>query len=75
MSNTLIFQVVEHMKSLPDDLQRQVLEFVQTLKSSPPPGVAGKQLLPFAGAISPEDLQVMRQAIADGCEQIDLNEW
>jgi hypothetical protein len=75
MSNTLITQVVEHMKTLPDNLQKQVLEFVQTLEASVPRGVAGQELLRFAGLISPEDLQLMQQAIEDGCEQVDVNEW
>ncbi|WP_287288772.1 hypothetical protein [Okeania sp. SIO2B9] len=35
-------------------------------------GISGTQLLPFAGSISPEDLQTMDEAIKQGCEQ---NEW
>jgi len=37
--------------------------------------VPGKQLLQFAGAIPLDDLELMRQAIEDECEQVDLNEW
>lgn len=32
MSNRIITKVVEEMNSLPDDLQQQVLEFVETLR-------------------------------------------
>jgi hypothetical protein len=42
---------------------------------SVPRGVPGPQLLRFAGAISPDDLQLMRQAIEEGCERVDTNEW
>lgn len=39
-----------------------------------PPGVAGGSLLRFAGAIEPEDLQLMKHAIRD-CERIDPDGW
>jgi hypothetical protein len=35
-------------------------------------GVAGQQLLHFAGSISPEDAKLMREAIEQGCEQVDV---
>ncbi len=75
MSNSIITKVVEQLETLPATLQQQVLEFIQTLKASTPPGVPGRQLLRFAGAIPADDLQLMRQAIEEGCEQVDMNEW
>jgi hypothetical protein len=75
MSNSIIDKVVEHLATLPDSLQRQVLEFVQTLKASIRQGVPGRELLQFAGAIPLDDLQLMRQAIEAGCEQVELDEW
>ncbi|MFQ5851497.1 MAG: right-handed parallel beta-helix repeat-containing protein [Candidatus Binatia bacterium] len=47
----------------------------QSLDSSQPKGVAGKQLLHFAGAIDADDLQMMTDVIEAGCEQVDLDEW
>jgi hypothetical protein len=38
-------------------------------------GVPGRQLLRFAGAIPPDDLDLMRQAIEADCEQVDTHEW
>lgn len=38
-------------------------------------GIPGKQLLHFAGIISPDDLQLMQQAIQADCEIVDSNEW
>ncbi len=29
----------------------------------------------FVGMITPEDLAVMKQAIGQGCEQVDADEW
>jgi hypothetical protein len=40
-----------------------------------PVGVPGASLLRFAGAISIEDLDSMTQAIEQGCERTDANEW
>ncbi len=75
MSNSIVTTVVEQLVTLPDELQQQVLEFVQTLKASVRHGVSGKQLLRFAGFIPLDDLQRIRQAIDTGCAQVDLNEW
>ena len=75
MSRAIETKVMEQLETLPENLQRQVLEFVQALHVLTPRGVPGKQLLPFAGAIPRDDLALMRQAIGEDCERIDLNEW
>jgi hypothetical protein len=75
MNNSIIDKVVEQLTTLPDDLQRQVLEYVQTLRASVRQGVPGRQLVQFAGTIPLDDLHLMRQAIEIGCEQVNLNEW
>jgi hypothetical protein len=38
-------------------------------------GVSGKSLLHFSGAMAADDVQQMTQAIAEGCEQINTDEW
>lgn len=38
-------------------------------------GVPGTTLLHFAGMIPPDELSAMTQAIEQGCEQADPNEW
>ena len=75
MSNTVVTKVVEQLETLPEDLQQQVLAFVQALRAAVQPGIPGKQLLRFAGAIPADDLQLMEQAIETGCGQVDLNGW
>ena len=37
--------------------------------------VSGKDLLQFAGSIPPEDLEIIRKAIEEDCENIDFEEW
>jgi hypothetical protein len=73
--NTLVDRVVEQLKTLPYELQRRVFEFTRALVTSTPQGVPGKELIRFAGAIPLNDLERMREVIAESCEQVDANEW
>lgn len=75
MNTSIIDRVLEQLKTLPHDLQLRVLEFTRALTLSTPRGVPGEQLLHFAGTIPPDDVQRMREAIEQGCEQVDTNEW
>ncbi len=67
-----ILKQVEH---LAPDLQRRVLDFARSLALSPPRGTTGKQLLHFAGILTDEEARAMTEAIEEGCERIDGNEW
>ncbi len=75
MSISVIDQVVEQLRAMPQPLQWEVLEFARTLISSKVQGVSGQALLRFAGTIPIDDLQLMQEAINQDCEQVDLNEW
>ena len=75
MDSPIIKEIVKKVKTLPDNLQRQVLIFVDTLQDSSTRGTPGKGLLEFAGTISPEDLSLIQEAITSGCEQLDANDW
>jgi hypothetical protein len=68
MSISVIDQVVEQLRSMPQPLQWQVLEFARTLISSKVKGVSGQQLLRFAGTIPIDDLQLMQEAIEQNCD-------
>lgn len=74
MSETIMIQVMEQLRTMPDNLQQAVLVFTRQLKASARVGILGKNLLQFAGAISADDLALMQQAIEADCEQVDLNE-
>lgn len=75
MPSALIQEVVEHLEALPKNLQEQVLQLVRELDSTTLRGTPGKDLLQFAGTIPTSDLELMKEAIERGCEQVDLNEW
>lgn len=75
MSTPIVDRIVEQLKALPYESQWRVLEFTQALAATSPRGVPGSQLLPFAGVIPPDDLQLMQQAIEEGCERVDADEW
>lgn len=63
------------LDQMPVERQRQVLDYARTLTASPRPGRHGLTLLQFAGTIDESELDVMSQAIEDGCERIDVDEW
>lgn len=75
MNTSIVDKVIEQLQFLPQDLQWRVLEFTRTLAASNPRGVAGSQLLRFAGAIPISDIAIIRETIEQGCEQVDSNEW
>ncbi len=75
MDTSILDKVVEQLRGMPQSLQQRVLEFARALVGSTIQGVPGQQLLRFAGAIPPDDIQLMRQAIEEDCEQVDTNEW
>ncbi len=75
MSKNLQSEIGEQLRVLPPDEQRLVLDFARALAVSKIQGVPGKQLLRFAGTIPSEDLKRMSDAIEEGCEQVEINEW
>jgi len=75
MNTSIIDEVIEQLRAMPPHLQWQVLEFTRTLGKSQIQGTPGQQLLRFAGSIPPDDLQLMSEAIEQGCEQVDSDEW
>ncbi|MBL1175517.1 hypothetical protein [Pantanalinema sp. GBBB05] len=75
MNTSIIEEVVEQLKVMPQHLQWQVLEFVQSLVKAEVRGTPGQQLLRFAGSIPSDDLQLMREAIEQDCERVDVDEW
>lgn len=76
----MIDATIEHelstcLNKLPLEQQQRVLEFARTLIAPALQGVCGSTLLQFAGKIDPVDLDLMSQAIEQGCEKVDTNEW
>jgi hypothetical protein len=64
-------ELLHHMGRLDPDEQRRVVDFAHTLGDAARFGIPGRELLPFAGILDPEDAQLMLDAIEAGCERID----
>lgn len=75
MSLSIIDQVIEQLSNMPQSLQQQVLQFARMLGQVRIQGTPGHKLLKFAGSIQSDDLALMRNAIEEGCEQVDFDEW
>lgn len=75
MSVPIIDEVIEQLQIMPQHMQWQVLEYVRALVKEEVQGTPGQQLLRFAGSISPDDLQLICEAISQDCERVDLDEW
>ncbi len=67
METSTLHEVIEQLQRMPQSLQQQVLEFARSLADSPVQGVPGSQLLRFAGTIPLQDVELMREAIAQDC--------
>ncbi|BAU12031.1 hypothetical protein LEP3755_25590 [Leptolyngbya sp. NIES-3755] len=63
MNSQILDEVIEQLRGMPENSQKKVLEFAKTLNHSTIRGVPGSQLLRFAGAIAPDDIALMREAI------------
>lgn len=75
MNSSILTTVMEQLRILPDDMQKQVLEYVKALRISVERGKPGKQLLRFTGFLATDDLQQMQQAIDEDCGQVDADAW
>jgi len=68
-------KVLRDLDKLSPDLQERAAEFVHSLVSTTPPGTPGSELRKFFGVLDAESSREMREAIEEGCEQVDLDEW
>ena len=74
-NSTTIQEIEKRLKTLSLEQQRTVLDLIIELSGEPPKQYPGKNLLQFVGTISKEDLEIMKQAIEEGCEQVDESGW
>ena len=73
--STTIQEIVEQLDKLTPGQQKQVLDFALEFSGELSKRYPGEKLLKLVGTISPEDLEIMKQAIEEGCEQIHESEW
>jgi hypothetical protein len=75
MTQTIEAEIREQLNQLPPEQQHQVLEFARSLVKALIRGVPGKALLRFAGILDTDDLATMKQAIEEGCERLNQDDW
>ena len=73
--STTIQEIVEQLETFPPILQKQVLDFTLELADEMPEGATIHEFLKFSGTIPSEDLEQMKHAIEEGCEQVYASEW
>lgn len=74
MNISIINEVIEQLRIMPQHLQWQVLDFVRNLGKDKAQGIPGRQLLRFAGSIPSDDLQSMGEPIEQDCGQVDIDD-
>ena len=73
-NSTIIQEIVEQLEKLTLGQQRQVLDFALELSGELSKRYPGEKLLQFAGTISKEDLEIMKQTIEEGCGMASLSQ-
>lgn len=68
-------QILNDLDRLSPEQQRRAAELVHGLVSALPTGAPGRSLLRFSGTLDDESAREMTQAIEEGCERVDLDEW
>ena len=72
---TTIQEIVERLDKLTPVQQKQILNSVLSFLGEPIRGVPGKEMLKFVDMFPPEDLEQIKRAIEEDCEQVDASEW
>lgn len=68
-------QILGDLDRLPPDLQQRAAELVRGLLSPLPRGASIDDLLELSGSLDRESARQMMEAIEEGCEQVDPDEW
>lgn len=68
-------KILNQLENLSYEKQQLILDLSRSLSNDIPEGVAGKDLLKFAGTITKQDLKEMEKAIEEKCERVDVNGW
>lgn len=68
-------EILENLESIPYEEQRIILDFIKLLAGGKVRGIPGRDLLVFSRTIEKSDADSMLEAIEEGCEKVDSNEW
>jgi hypothetical protein len=75
MESTIDKEIRGQLEELPAAQQRQVLDFARALAAKTRQARSGQVLDQFRGTIAKDDLVQIAQAIEEGCEQVNPDEW
>lgn len=75
VSSTLERELHEQLERLPEPRQRKVVEYARGLAEEKPKGISGQEFLALTGTLEPDDVALMKKAIEEECERVDLDEW
>ena len=73
MDDSTANEIIEVLNVLPENLLQEVLTLARKLSPSGNGGTLGSRLLPFAGVISKEDLELMRKVGFSHADILHLN--
>jgi len=68
-------ELIKQVTKLPPHLQTHLLDYAKQLSVSKPQGISGRDLLSFSGTFSTEEATLLSQAIEEGCERVNVDEW
>ena len=68
-------QILSDLDQLSPAQQERAAKLVHELISPLPRGASVEDLLQIAGILDDEAAQEMTEAIEEGCERVDLDEW
>jgi len=68
-------QILNDLDQLSPEQQKRAAELVHGLISPRLKGTPGRELLRFSGTLDDESARQMMEAIEEGCERVDLDEW
>jgi hypothetical protein len=68
-------QILKDLDRLSPELQRRALELVHNLASPLSKGASVEDLMSLAGILDDESAREMIEAIEEGCERIDSQDW
>jgi hypothetical protein len=72
---TLRDQILSDLERLSPQQQVRAAQLVHGLVAERPRGVPGHDLLRFVGTLDAQSAREMREAIEEGCERVDPDEW
>ena len=72
---TIREQILNDLDRLSAENQERAATLVHSLVAALPKGASAEDLLQVAGTLDAESAREMMEAIEDGCERVDLDEW